>query len=218
MNFISLFIIFIYTSFNLIASENNSSEYPYIQPVSVEISQKIIRLDSDADGVYDEDDRCMDTPLGAEVDERGCLITIQADSDGDGVFDIRDNCPDTSPEFSVKKDGCPHGTTLDLTFEPDVSKVSRDQLHVLEKFADFLKEHPDYEVIIYGYSDTTGNKDKSQLLSQERANDVKEELMKLGIKITRITSVGRGSDYAIADNSTEDGRAKNRRIEIELFY
>jgi len=62
-----------------------------------------MKVDSDADGVYDEDDRCPDTPLGVSVDSSGCPI----DSDGDGVPDYMDKCPGTPKGAAVDADGCP---------------------------------------------------------------------------------------------------------------
>jgi OOP family OmpA-OmpF porin len=60
-------------------------------------------IDSDGDGVYDDQDQCPDTPSGAKVDSRGCPL----DSDGDGVYDDQDNCPDTPTGATVDSLGCP---------------------------------------------------------------------------------------------------------------
>ena len=60
-------------------------------------------VDSDGDGIYDDQDQCPDTPAGAKVDSRGCPL----DSDGDGVYDYQDNCPDTPAGATVDSRGCP---------------------------------------------------------------------------------------------------------------
>lgn len=62
-------------------------------------------VDSDGDGVYDDRDRCPDTPAGTRVDAFGCPVPV--DSDGDGVVDDRDRCPNTPAGTEVDADGCP---------------------------------------------------------------------------------------------------------------
>ncbi|MDR4497835.1 MAG: OmpA family protein [Candidatus Scalindua sp.] len=70
----------------------------------------MLRIDSDGDGVYDDVDRCPDTPKGLIVDEKGCPEVrkiLRADSDGDGVNDDIDECPDTPIGEKVDAKGCP---------------------------------------------------------------------------------------------------------------
>jgi len=72
-------------------------------PIGVEVDERGCPLDSDGDGVPDYQDRCPNTPKGVEVDERGCPL----DSDGDGVPDYQDKCPNTPKGVKVDKKGCP---------------------------------------------------------------------------------------------------------------
>jgi OOP family OmpA-OmpF porin len=72
-----------------------------------------VRTDTDGDGVYDDEDRCPDTPRGASVDERGC----PSDSDGDGVLDGIDQCPDTPKGATVDARGCPKDTDGDGVYD-----------------------------------------------------------------------------------------------------
>ena len=170
-------------------------------------------LDSDGDGVLDEDDKCPDTKEGIAVDYRGCEL----DSDDDGVVDSEDNCPDTSKDFVVDGYGCPQTATLKVNFAPAKYDISEELISQLQEFALFLKENRGYQVVIYGYTDSLGRKESNRKLSQNRANSIKEVLTRYGISITRLTSIGKGDANPIADNKTKEGRAKNRRIEVELI-
>jgi OmpA-OmpF porin, OOP family len=95
------------------------------------------------------------------------------------------------------------------TLEP----ASDDQLH---NVAAILKAYPKVTMKIGGYTDNTGDKAANQKLSEERAQNVKTELEKLGVDLSRLTAQGYGEDHPVADNSTEDGRQKNRRISMRV--
>lgn len=171
-------------------------------------------LDTDNDGILDSQDVCPQTLPGITVDYEGCEL----DTDADGVVDSKDNCPNTGRNFTVDYEGCPKVATLNLTFKTGKYDLSRDIMLQLEDFADFLNNNIGYELIIYGYTDNAGDQELNQILSQNRANAVENGLILYGIDSMRITSVGRGQEMPIADNTTKEGRAKNRRIEVELFY
>jgi len=173
----------------------------------------LIKKDSDKDGVPDVDDKCPNTPLGTKVDYRGCEI----DSDGDGIADSQDKCVNTSKDFVVDGYGCPQTATLEVFFKTDRFEVTDDLIHDLQNFALFLKENKGYNVIIYGYTDSSGNATANKILSQKRANSVKEALTRYGINSGRLKAVGRGKENPIGDNKTSVGRAQNRRIEVELI-
>ena len=70
------------------------------------------------------------------------------------------------------------------------------------------------KVKIGGYTDNTGNKEANLKLSQDRATNVMSELVKLGVGASRMEAEGYGEDHPVADNATEEGRAKNRRISL----
>lgn len=173
----------------------------------------LVKKDADKDGVPDDDDKCPGTREGLAVDYRGCEL----DSDDDGILDSKDQCPNTSKEFVVDGYGCPQTATLKVTFEPNKYKVSDDLVNQLQVFALFLKENVGYQVIIYGYTDSIGDAKKNKELSQKRADSVKQALTRYSIKETRLTAIGKGEEHPIAENKTKEGRAQNRRIEVELI-
>jgi OOP family OmpA-OmpF porin len=173
----------------------------------------LIKPDADKDGVPDDDDKCPKTPEGTKVDYRGCEI----DSDDDGIVDSKDQCPNTSKEFVVDGYGCPQTATISVTFKSGRWDIDDKLISDLQNFALFLKENKGYDVIIYGYTDSLGKAEANKKLSQNRANSVKEVLVRYGISETRLTSIGKGELNPIGDNTTKEGRAKNRRIEVELL-
>ena len=78
-----------------------------------------------------------------------------------------------------------------------------------------LSGNPTLKMIIEGHNDNVGNPGSNKTLSEQRASSVKTALVNKGISTDRIKTVGYGQDKPIADNSTEDGKAKNRRVEIK---
>ena len=91
--------------------------------------------------------------------------------------------------------------------------ISREQLL---NVATILKAYPKVELKIGGYTDNTGDTASNLRLSQARADNVRKELIANGIEPGRLEAEGYGSAHPIADNSTADGRAKNRRISLRV--
>ena len=84
----------------------------------------------------------------------------------------------------------------------------------LKEFADKMADMEDTDITICGHTDNTGSYDVNQRLSNNRANSVEQYLLSCGIAAGRMTAQGYSYDYPIADNSTAEGRAQNRRVEI----
>ena len=103
---------------------------------------------------------------------------------------------------------------LFATNSSTLNKVSKD---ALAQFSNSLKSNPDTDVEIYGYTDSTGNDQINIPLSNQRALSVKEFITQQGIPSTRMVSEGFGSSHPIADNSTAEGRAQNRRVEVFIL-
>ena len=85
---------------------------------------------------------------------------------------------------------------------------------VLAQVAALLNDEPDWKMKIEGHTDSTGTKQGNQALSQQRAAAVVGWLVKDGIAASRLTAVGMGDTKPVADNSTDAGRARNRRVEL----
>lgn len=214
---------------SLLASE--SKDYPYITPISVEVapnshveikpSNEETEVDLDKDGVIDEVDRCLNTQIGIKVDKYGCKIRTNpekiTDTDNDGVQDSDDKCPGTSFEHVVDEFGCPTIYKPKLNFASSSYALTDEIKEALVDFIEFLKDNNEYLIVIYGYTDNSGDAQKNRTLSQNRANAIRDLFLKNGIKSSRLTSIGMGGKDPIADNDTKEGRAKNRRINFEII-
>jgi outer membrane protein OmpA-like peptidoglycan-associated protein len=87
----------------------------------------------------------------------------------------------------------------------------------LEEVVDLLQTEPDKKIRVEGHTDSLGDADANLLLSEQRAKAVLEALVSLGVASDRISSLGMGEDFPIASNEDEDGRARNRRVDVILL-
>lgn len=156
------------------------------------------------------------TPVIAVPEAKVCPVNV--DSDHDGVFDPQDKCPNTPEGFKVDADGCPLKATLHLNFITDGHSVDAAGVAKVKEFAAFLKNSPAYKATIVGHTDSTGSDKHNQTLSEKRAEIVKSMLIDQGIAANRLTTSGEGEKMPVASNKTKQGRAENRRIEVELTH
>lgn len=101
-----------------------------------------------------------------------------------------------------------------ILFQTGKSNLSSASMVDLSKFASSVANNPDTDVTIYGHTDNTGSRAVNEKLSLDRALAVSNYLVGQGINRTRITTEGLAYDSPVADNSTVEGRARNRRVEI----
>lgn len=146
------------------------------------------------------------------------IVAAPVDSDKDGVFDPQDKCPDTPAGFKVDADGCPLKATLHLNFITDGHGVDAAGTVKVNNFAAFLKGSPAYKASIVGHTDSTASDKYNQKLSEKRAQTVKTMLIDQGVAADRLTASGKGEKMPVASNKTKEGRAENRRIEVELTH
>ena len=100
---------------------------------------------------------------------------------------------------------------LDKAFIPEVNKP------VLDRAAEIMQKVPDMQLMIIGHTDSQGSDAYNMDLSRERAESVKEYLVSKGVDASKLTTKGMGEQDPIADNSTEQGRFRNRRIEFTVY-
>lgn len=103
-----------------------------------------------------------------------------------------------------------------ILFPTNKSDLSASSREALTKFANSLKNSPDTDVTIYGHTDNTGSRAVNERISKERADAVANFLVGQGISRSRITTEGLAYDQPVADNSTAEGRAQNRRVEVYI--
>ncbi|MFT3933846.1 MAG: OmpA family protein [Chitinophagaceae bacterium] len=176
--------------------------------------------DTDKDGVNDEEDKCP--TVAGLLKYHGCPIP---DTDNDGVNDEADKCPDVAG--TADNNGCPvvikeevkkriDYAAENILFLTNSSILSAKSDKPLQTVVNVLKENPALKITINGYTDNTGSEQANRLVSGKRAQAVRAFLVEHGIDISRITINGLGPINPVADNSTAEGRAKNRRVELKL--
>ncbi len=104
----------------------------------------------------------------------------------------------------------------DVAFAPGQSRLRGDAGDSLAKVAEFVGQDPGKLIRIEGHTDSTGSANANQVLSQKRAEAVRDALEALGVAASRMTAVGVGAERPIASNENTEGRAKNRRVDVIL--
>jgi len=101
-----------------------------------------------------------------------------------------------------------------VTFEFNKSRLTLDAMKVLDFVGQSVKAHPEAKIEIGGYTDAVGSAAYNQRLSLARARAVRVYLIQLGVAADQLTAVGYGKSRPVASNTTEEGRAQNRRVEL----
>jgi len=104
-----------------------------------------------------------------------------------------------------------------VNFDFDKSEIRPDASVILEEVVSILSGKPDVPVRIEGHTDSTGPEDYNQGLSEQRADSVRQYLVEHGIAEAHLTSAGFGESNPIATNDTREGRALNRRVELQVL-
>ncbi len=176
--------------------------------------------DSDGDTILDKEDKCPNE--AGTVANNGCP---EKDSDGDTVIDKNDKCPQV--KGTVANNGCPEVSeevqdTLNayaktILFNTGKSTIKAESYNVLTDIITILGKYPNARFSIEGHTDSVGSSTNNKNLSESRANSVMAYLIKNGVDQSRLRAIGFGEDYPLADNTSKDGRALNRRVEINLM-
>lgn len=134
------------------------------------------------------------------------------DDDHDGVNNCNDKCPGSLPGVQVSIHGC---WILEVKFDNDKDIIKPQYFQNLDHAAAIIKQHPDKSFEVQGHTSNTGTYEHNLDLSERRALAVKKYLTK-GSSAPNITSKGYSWDRPIDTNETEEGRANNRRVQLEV--
>ena len=104
-----------------------------------------------------------------------------------------------------------------VEFTTGKTSIKIESYPVLDEIAQVMKENPSMRLMIEGHTDSQGDANINRKLSERRANAVRDYIMSRGIAGNRMEAVGHGEDRPIADNTTEAGRTKNRRVEFNIL-
>lgn len=154
--------------------------------------------DEDGDGVFDRRDRCADTPANTPVDHRGCPVP---------------QYPDRVQTEPAQTQVITLSDVLFVFNQSDLTPTAKSELDAL------MSQFEDADVVsikVVGHTDNVGSDPYNQALSERRASSVAEYLISQGVAPNKVTSEGKGESQPIADNDTDEGRAKNRRVELHI--
>jgi len=104
--------------------------------------------------------------------------------------------------------------TYGITFDVGKSTIKPESMGEISRIANLMKEYPELKFSVEGHTDNTGNSATNQTLSEARSQAVMNKLVSMGIAADRLKAAGKGQTSPIADNGTDEGRAKNRRVEF----
>jgi OmpA-OmpF porin, OOP family len=137
------------------------------------------------------------------------------DADSDGVNDCLDACPGTMTGSKVDAQGCPLSLELKgVNFEYDSARLTPSATTILDGVADNLIAYPlKNDIEVRGHTSSEGSNKYNMRLSQNRSQSVVDYLSMKGVR-NKLTAHGYGEDMPIADNSTEEGKSQNRRVEL----
>ena len=158
--------------------------------------------DEDGDGVFDRRDRCPDTPANTPVDHRGCPLPQYPAS-------VKLAEPAQSEVITLSDAG-------DVLFAFNQSELTPTAKSQLDSIMGKLQDADVISIKVIGFTDSVGSDAYNQGLSERRASSVAEYLLSQGVAPNKITSEGKGESQPVADNETDEGRAKNRRVELHI--
>jgi type IX secretion system PorP/SprF family membrane protein len=168
--------------------------------------------DTDKDGIPDLEDKCPDQ--AGSKDLKGC-----PDTDQDGVPDHDDGCPDIPGTSS--DGGCPvsltHEKLANITFTTGKATLEESSYQYLDDAVEVLKKYDNTLVLIEGHTDSEGDERFNEDLSVKRAEVIREYFIEKGIQADRLSVVGYGETKPVDTNDTEEGKFKNRRVEIRFI-
>ena len=178
-------------------------------------------VDTDGDGVKDTEDHCPQ--VAGPPENFGCPYT---DTDGDGVLDKDDRCPLTPGDPA--NFGCPVIKTEEaavlktafenLEFETGKAVIRSSSFASLDELATLMISKPTWKLLIAGHTDNVGSEESNLNLSKNRTQAVGKYLQGKGVPANQVKMEWYGESRPVADNSTPEGRQKNRRVEMQVEF
>jgi len=152
----------------------------------------------------------MPAPVAAAAPDCSTL-----DDDNDGVNNCNDQCPHSLAGSKVDFQGCPVSLELKgVNFHYDSAELTQNAMYILDMVADNLIQYPDkHDIEVRGHTSSEGSSAYNLDLSNRRSQSVVDYLKMRGVT-NNMMARGMGEDYPVADNSTEEGRSANRRVEL----
>ena len=148
------------------------------------------------------------------------VAAADTDRDDDGIDDARDRCPDTVAGAKVDANGCVTEEQVvvlpNIEFEFARAELTTSGRAELQKVLRFMNDQPEIRLEVWGHTDAKGTDAYNLRLSQQRAASVMQFLTGNGIAAARLNSAGFGESRPLADNETEEGQARNRRVELHI--
>lgn len=161
--------------------------------------------DADGDGVADDLDQCPDTPAGTVVDASGCAVQPST-----GAMDAQSDLTGAVVGDSFVLEG--------VNFDFDQAEIRPDAKDILDGVTQkLIQTAPEVKVEIGGHTDELGESAYNQQLSERRAKAVSRYLQAGGVADERLTERGYGESEPVAPNDSEEGRQKNRRVELKVM-
>ena len=191
------------------------------------LTEWIQESDKDEDGIPDRRDKCpeRDEDRDGYDDLDGCP---DIDNDFDLVLDIADRCPNQAESHNgfLDSDGCPDkvppevrkivGPVRGLSFRRRSARLTSSGRRALRRVARIMSRNPSVRIVVTGHTDSREVRDDPRPLSVQRARAVRDFLVRRKIRAWRVKIAGDGARNQKFNNSSRRGRAKNRRVEIDL--
>jgi outer membrane protein OmpA-like peptidoglycan-associated protein len=188
-------------------------------------------VDNDKDGILDRDDDCPMEPEDRDrwEDSDGCP---DPDNDKDKILDVDDECPNDPEVYNdfEDEDGCPDGEKIVVVvkrdrveikekvfFAYDSDRILPKSYELLDNVGRVIRDHQEIpKILVEGHTDSDGSEEYNLDLSKRRAASVMRYLVGAGVAASRLESNGFGEGQPIDSNDTEEGKAKNRRVEFKI--
>ena len=103
-----------------------------------------------------------------------------------------------------------------ILFETNSSVLKSEAQALLDDVAAVLQKYPETDVLVKGHTDNTGSEGHNQQLSERRSQAVKNYLVTRGVTVARLQALGFGESMPVTSNTSADGRAQNRRVEMQI--